>query len=100
MDALWSGGVLPTDHGYDSRCYNMVVAADIGMSQTKMMSAIEVGTSTFVKFIWAMILWQGVAWMVLGERITLDQNFLITGIFTINSLIVGYIMRRVFDART
>ena len=67
------------------------------MSQTKTMSVVEVCTGTFFKFIWAMILWQTVAWMVLGERITIHDNFLITGIFTVNSLVVGYLVRRWFN---
>jgi len=64
------------------------------------MSGIEVCTGTFIKFIWAMILWQTVAYWVMGYDITFSENFVITGIFTINSLIIGYIVRRWFDART
>ena len=69
------------------------------MSQTRTMSAIEAVTGTAIKFVWAMILWQTVAWMVLGNRIALVDNFLITGIFTVNSLIVGYLVRRYFNSR-
>ena len=65
--------------------------------QTKRMSVIETVVGTGIKFIWAMILWQTVAWLVLGERVTLSDNFLITGIFTINSMIIGYGVRRYFN---
>jgi len=75
----------------------LAVATDTDMSQTKTMSMVEVCTSTFIKFIWAMILWQYVAYRVLGESITIHDNFLITGIFTVNSIIVGYLVRRWFD---
>ncbi len=67
--------------------------------QTKTMSAIETVVSTTIKFIWAMILWQMVVGPMFGYDITLSANFLLTGIFTINSVIVGYLVRRYFNNR-
>ena len=67
--------------------------------QSKRMSIIETVVGTGLKFVWAMILWQTVAWLVLGERVGLVDNLMITGIFTVNSMIIGYLVRRWFNTR-
>ncbi len=69
------------------------------MSQSKQMSVVETVVGTGIKFVWAMILWQTVAWIILGQRVGLVDNFMITGIFTVNSMVIGYFVRRWFNNR-
>ena len=69
------------------------------MSQTRTMSLIETIVSTSIKFLWAMTLWQLIVGPMFGYVITLQDNFMLTGIFTVNSMIVGYVVRRYFNNR-
>lgn len=69
------------------------------MKQTRTMSMIETIVSTAIKFLWAMTLWQLIVGPMFGYVITLHDNFLLTGIFTINSMVVGYVVRRYFNNR-
>lgn len=67
--------------------------------QTRIMSAVETAVATALKFVWAMILWQVVVGPMFGYDITLGSNFLLTGIFTVNSVVIGYLIRRYFNNR-
>ena len=52
-------------------------------------SVVEQVTATALKFVWAMVIWQILAVFLLGIEMPLEDNFYITGIFTINSVLVG-----------
>ena len=65
--------------------------------QSRFHSIIEQLVATTVKFLWAMVIWQFLAWHILGQKMPLSDNFLITGIFTVNSLLIGYWFRRIFN---
>lgn len=60
-------------------------------------SVVEQVTATALKFVWAMVIWQILAVFLLGIEMPLEDNFYITGIFTINSVLVGILFRRLFN---
>lgn len=68
------------------------------MSQSRKMSAIEqicnVGSGWFLSF----LLWSFVVAPIWGMKVTTTDNLGITAIFTIVSVIRGYIWRRAFNA--
>jgi len=68
------------------------------MQQSKLESLMEVCTKTFFGFILAMLLWILVIEPLWGWNIPLIENFYITGIFTIKSIIFGYFWRRIHNA--
>jgi len=65
--------------------------------QSSKWSAIEQVTATAVKFVWAMILWQMLAKYFLGVEMPLVENLYITGVFTVNSMLLGFLFRRLFN---
>ena len=66
------------------------------MSQKKKHSLVEVILSTATGFIVSMLIWQIVG-PAFGYVVTLSDNFLITCIFTIASILRGYVFRRAFN---
>lgn len=66
------------------------------MSQTKLQSAIETFASTGIGFVIAYIASYTVLPMF-GHHVTHGQNFWITVIFTVISLIRGWCVRRLFN---
>jgi len=64
--------------------------------QTKVESLIETVTNTAIGFVIAFCLWPIVAWLV-GYDYSTGTNLLITSIFTVASIVRGYIIRRWFN---
>jgi len=60
-------------------------------------SVVEQITATALKFVWAMVIWQILAVFLLGIKMPLEDNFYITSIFAINSVLVGILFRRLFN---
>ena len=62
-------------------------------------SLMEAVTNTTVGFIISLITWHFVA-LAMNIPVTMSQNLIITGIFTVVSIIRGYVLRRIFNGRT
>lgn len=62
-------------------------------------SLMEAVTNTAVGFIISLITWHFVA-LAMNIPVTMSQNLIITGIFTVVSIIRGYVLRRIFNGRT
>lgn len=67
--------------------------------QTKKYSLIESITNTFVGFIVSLLI-QLIIYPTMGIPVTFSQNIIITFIFTIVSILRGYIVRRMFNRST
>ena len=67
--------------------------------QTKLESMIESCLNVGSGFIVALLVWQFVVVPLWGFEVTMNDNIVVTGIFTAVSLIRGYIWRRVFNGR-
>lgn len=66
------------------------------MSQSRLHSFIEAWTGTAIGFIVSMALCF-VVYPMFGHAFTFAQNFWITAIFTVASIIRSYVVRRVFN---
>lgn len=66
------------------------------MSQSRMQSAIETAASTAIGFVIAYVASNTVL-PLFGHHVTHGQNFWITVIFTVISLIRGWCVRRLFN---
>jgi hypothetical protein len=64
--------------------------------QSKTLSLIEAITSTFTGFFVSICI-QLILFPIMGIPVSLSQNFLITSIFTIASILRGYAVRRLFN---
>lgn len=64
--------------------------------QSKTLSLIEAITSTFTGFFVSICI-QLILFPIMGIPVSLSQNFLITSIFTIASILRGYVIRRIFN---
>lgn len=69
------------------------------MKQDRIDSFFEAVTNTAVGFVISLITWYFVA-DAMDIPVTWSQNLIITGIFTVVSIIRGYVLRRIFDGRT
>lgn len=69
------------------------------MKQSRIDSAMEAVVNTAIGFIVSLITWHFVA-MAFGIPMTLGNNLLITGIFTVVSIIRQYVLRRLFNGRS
>ena len=67
--------------------------------QSKIDSLIEAVISTFIGFVIAFIS-QLVFFPIVGIEVTLDQNFILTILFTLVSIIRTYIVRRYFNKKS
>ena len=67
------------------------------MNQSKLESFIESCLNTFSGFFLAMLTWQFIIVPMFGYGPTLKENFIITSIFTVVSIIRSYIWRRFFN---
>ena len=67
--------------------------------QTKKYSLIESITNTLVGFIVSLLI-QLIIYPTMGIPVTFTQNIVITFIFTIASILRGYIVRRMFNRST
>ena len=64
--------------------------------QTKTFSLIEAITSTLIGFIISLVV-QLIIYPIMGIQVTITQNLTITSVFTIVSILRGYIVRRFFN---
>jgi hypothetical protein len=64
--------------------------------QTKTFSLIEAITSTLIGFIVSLIV-QLIIYPIMDIRVTIEQNLTITTVFTIVSIVRGYLVRRFFN---
>lgn len=64
--------------------------------QTKRHSIIESITNTTVGFIISLLV-QMVVYPVMGIKVTISENLIITVVFTIVSILRGYALRRLFN---
>jgi len=68
--------------------------------QTKTESLIEQITKTAIKFCSAVAIWEFIlAPLIKYGFINYDNGFGITCVFTVNSFILGYVIRRYFNGR-
>lgn len=65
------------------------------MGQSHRASAVEAATNIVIGFVVSMVI-QAVVLPAMGHHITIEQNFLVTCIFTVASLIRSYLVRRLF----
>ena len=69
--------------------------------QTKQESFIESLTQTAIGFLVSLFTWYCILWTELFDiTVTFADNLLITGIFTVVSIIRGYLIRRFYNRRT
>lgn len=69
------------------------------MPQSRIASAIEAVCNVASGFILAMILWRLVVAPYLGIPVSLNQNIKVTGLFTVVSIVRGYLWRRIFNGQ-
>mgnify|MGYP003452101944 FL=1 len=67
--------------------------------QSKLDSLIEASTNVFIGFVIAFIS-QLVFFPIVGIEANLEQNFILTVLFTLVSIIRGYIIRRYFNKKS
>ena len=67
--------------------------------QSKLESLYEASTNVFIGFVIAFIS-QLVFFPIVGIEVTLDQNFILTILFTLVSIIRTYIIRRYFNKKS
>jgi hypothetical protein len=68
------------------------------MNQTKIGSLLETLAGIAIGFVVSLVL-TAVVMPAYGHQVTMGDNLQITGIFTIASIIRGYLVRRWFNAR-
>lgn len=68
------------------------------MKQTKLESLLESSTNTAIGFGTAFATWQLIVAPIMGYTVTLQDNLIITSIFTVVSVARGYVCRRFFNA--
>lgn len=68
------------------------------MNQTKLESLLEACINTAIGFFVALWTWQFIVAPIMGYIVTMADNLLITGIFTVVSVARGYVLRRFFNA--
>lgn len=69
------------------------------MEQTRLISFIEVNVNVFLGFIVSLLFWSFIVVPVWDLPVTMEQNLVITGWFTVLAVIRGYIVRRFFSKR-
>ena len=68
--------------------------------QTKQQSFIESLTQTAIGFLVSLFTWYCILWTELFDiTVTFADNLLITGIFTVVSIVRGYLIRRFYNRR-
>lgn len=68
------------------------------MKQTKQQSIIESLVQTIIGLCTSIIL-QMILYPVMGIPVTLSQNFIITFVFFVVSILRGYLIRRIFNKK-
>jgi hypothetical protein len=67
-------------------------------AQTRLESFLEAASSTAFGFAISFGVWQSIAGPIFGYHVTLVDNFWLTTIFTVVSLVRQYVFRRFFNA--
>ena len=67
------------------------------MPQTRVMSAVEIGVGTLVKYLWATFLWHFVVGPLFDLPTTIDDSAWITFIFMVNGMVIAWLFRRGFS---
>lgn len=68
------------------------------MSQTKRLSLIESVTQTCIGFLVSLLV-QVIIYPLMGIPVTISQNIVITAVFTVVSIVRGYLIRRWYERR-
>lgn len=68
------------------------------MKQSKLESFLEASASVASGFVLSFVVWQFIAAPLFGYHVTLADNFWLTSIFTVASLVRQYVWRRFFNA--
>ena len=68
------------------------------MKQSRVESLIEASLNTASGFIVSLFVWQFVAAPLFGYHVTWRDNFLLTALFTVVSVLRSYLWRRFFNA--
>lgn len=68
------------------------------MNQSKLESLIESCANTAIGFFVSLLTWQLIAAPYLGLSLPMHENLIVTGIFTVVSVLRGYVVRRFFNA--
>jgi len=68
------------------------------VNQTKLESLLEASVNTAIGFFVALWTWQFIVAPLMGYIVTMRDNLVITGIFTVVSVARGYVLRRFFNA--
>lgn len=66
--------------------------------QSRTLSAAEAVSNTAIGFVISMLVGE-IAFPLCGVRVSLHQNFALTCIFTVSSLVRSYVLRRAFNSR-
>lgn len=70
------------------------------MGQSRLASFLEANANTWVGFVGSMLLWEFVVEPLYGFSTSFFDNLTITIIFTVWSIVRGYLVRRYFNWRT
>ena len=65
--------------------------------QTRKSSVLEAALNTASGFVVAMLVWQLLVAPLFGYHVTLGDNFWLTLIFTVVSIVRNYVWRRIFN---
>lgn len=69
------------------------------MRQSKLESLIEASLNTASGFVVSLFVWQFIAAPLFGYHVTWKDNFLLTALFTVVSVMRSYIWRRLFNRK-
>lgn len=69
------------------------------MRQSKLESLVEASLNTASGFVVSLFVWQFIAAPLFGYHITWKDNFLLTALFTVVSVMRSYIWRRLFNRK-
>lgn len=69
------------------------------MSQSRLGSFVESNANTFIGFIGSVLIFQFIIGPLWGLKTTFGDNFAITCVFTLWSIVRGYCVRRYFNWR-
>lgn len=76
---------------------DLPVRREVHTAQTRVISFTESVVNVASGFILSLILWQLVVAPAFGYEVTIVTNLMLTSIFTVTSVIRGYLWRRVFE---
>lgn len=89
--------MCPDCEGFGLACHRCEGHGFLTGRQSRKMSLVEISTSTAIGFVVALVTTHFVM-PAFGHPVTLSENFWITCIFTVVSIVRGYCVRRLFEA--